>query len=116
METDCGRVSGLSGSPTGCPVTHGSMHPTGCVETAPPLDEQRGHVARSSKKAAQPITYFIRRKNDEKRNHRKEAGHDPDLRGKRSGDPVTVIEAGPCAITQKKTVETDGYNAVQARV
>ena len=27
--------------------------------------------------------------------------------------PVTVIEAGPCAITQKKTVETDGYNAVQ---
>lgn len=27
--------------------------------------------------------------------------------------PVTVIEAGPCVITQKKTVETDGYNAVQ---
>ena len=27
--------------------------------------------------------------------------------------PVTVIEAGPCPITQKKTVETDGYNAVQ---
>lgn len=27
--------------------------------------------------------------------------------------PVTVIEAGPCAITQKKTVETDGYDAVQ---
>ena len=27
--------------------------------------------------------------------------------------PVTVIEAGPCSITQKKTVETDGYNAVQ---
>ena len=27
--------------------------------------------------------------------------------------PVTVIEAGPCAITQKKTVETDGYEAVQ---
>ena len=23
--------------------------------------------------------------------------------------PVTVIEAGPCPITQKKTVETDGY-------
>ena len=23
--------------------------------------------------------------------------------------PVTVIEAGPCAITQKKTVETDGF-------
>ena len=27
--------------------------------------------------------------------------------------PVTVIEAGPCVIAQKKTVETDGYNAVQ---
>ena len=27
--------------------------------------------------------------------------------------PVTVIEAGPCPITQTKTVETDGYEAVQ---
>jgi large subunit ribosomal protein L3 len=27
--------------------------------------------------------------------------------------PVTVIEAGPCTVIQKKTVETDGYNAVQ---
>lgn len=27
--------------------------------------------------------------------------------------PVTVIEAGPCVVIQKKTVETDGYNAVQ---
>ena len=27
--------------------------------------------------------------------------------------PVTVIEAGPCVVTQKKTVETDGYDAVQ---
>jgi large subunit ribosomal protein L3 len=26
--------------------------------------------------------------------------------------PVTVIEAGPCYITQKKTTETDGYNAI----
>lgn len=26
---------------------------------------------------------------------------------------VTIIEAGPCVITQVKTVETDGYNAVQ---
>lgn len=25
----------------------------------------------------------------------------------------TVIEAGPCVITQVKTPETDGYNAVQ---
>ena len=27
--------------------------------------------------------------------------------------PVTVVEAGPCTVTQKKTVETDGYTAVQ---
>ena len=27
--------------------------------------------------------------------------------------PVTVIEAGPCVVTQKKTVEKEGYNAVQ---
>ena len=27
--------------------------------------------------------------------------------------PVTVIEAGPCPVTQKKTTETDGYEAVQ---
>ncbi|MBC5648576.1 50S ribosomal protein L3 [Christensenella tenuis] len=27
--------------------------------------------------------------------------------------PVTVVKAGPCVIVQKKTVETDGYNAVQ---
>jgi large subunit ribosomal protein L3 len=27
--------------------------------------------------------------------------------------PVTIIQAGPCYITQIKSVETDGYNAVQ---
>ena len=27
--------------------------------------------------------------------------------------PVTVIEAGPCTVVQKKTEEKDGYNAVQ---
>ena len=27
--------------------------------------------------------------------------------------PVTVVEAGPCTVTQKKTIETDGYEAVQ---
>ena len=27
--------------------------------------------------------------------------------------PVTVIEAGPCVISQVKSVETDGYNAIQ---
>ena len=27
--------------------------------------------------------------------------------------PVTVIEAGPCVVAQKKTAENDGYNAIQ---
>ena len=27
--------------------------------------------------------------------------------------PVTVIEAGPCAVIQVKSIETDGYEAVQ---
>lgn len=27
--------------------------------------------------------------------------------------PVTVIEAGPCVVSQKKTIEIDGYDAVQ---
>ena len=27
--------------------------------------------------------------------------------------PVTVVEAGPCVVTQKKTIQTDGYNAIQ---
>ena len=30
--------------------------------------------------------------------------------------PVTVIEAGPCTVVQKKTVESDGYQAVQLGV
>jgi large subunit ribosomal protein L3 len=27
--------------------------------------------------------------------------------------PVTIIEAGPCYVTQKKTIENDGYSAIQ---
>ncbi|HCW05011.1 MAG TPA: 50S ribosomal protein L3 [Clostridium sp.] len=27
--------------------------------------------------------------------------------------PVTVIEAGPCVVVQKKTIEKDGYNAIK---
>ena len=27
--------------------------------------------------------------------------------------PVTVVEAGPCAVTQKKTEENDGYSSIQ---
>ena len=34
-----------------------------------------------------------------------------DAAGKQTA--VTIIEAGPCIVTQKKTVETDGYNALQ---
>lgn len=34
-----------------------------------------------------------------------------DATGKQTA--VTIIEAGPCVITQKKTVATDGYNALQ---
>ena len=28
-------------------------------------------------------------------------------------EPVTVVEAGPCYVTQIKTKETDGYDSVQ---
>ncbi|MEJ7586285.1 MAG: 50S ribosomal protein L3 [Ferruginibacter sp.] len=34
-----------------------------------------------------------------------------DATGKQTA--VTIIEAGPCVVTQKKTVESDGYNALQ---
>ena len=27
--------------------------------------------------------------------------------------PVTVVQAGPCLVIQRKTIETDGYDAVQ---
>lgn len=27
--------------------------------------------------------------------------------------PVTVVQAGPCVVTQIKTQETDGYSSVQ---
>lgn len=27
--------------------------------------------------------------------------------------PVTIVEAGPCVVVQKKTIDTDGYNAIQ---
>ena len=30
--------------------------------------------------------------------------------------PVTVIEAGPCVVLQKKNVENDGYEAIQTRI
>ena len=34
-----------------------------------------------------------------------------DVTGKQTA--VTIIEAGPCVVTQKKTVATDGYDALQ---
>ena len=27
--------------------------------------------------------------------------------------PVTILRAGPCTVTQIKTIEIDGYNAIQ---
>ena len=30
--------------------------------------------------------------------------------------PVTVVQAGPCTVVQKKTLEKDGYSAVAARL
>ena len=27
--------------------------------------------------------------------------------------PVTVVQAGPCLVVQRKTVERDGYDAIQ---
>lgn len=30
--------------------------------------------------------------------------------------PVTVVEAGPCTVTQKKTIENDGYEALQVGI
>jgi large subunit ribosomal protein L3 len=30
--------------------------------------------------------------------------------------PCTIIEAGPCVVTQVKTEQTDGYNAIQVGV
>ena len=35
------------------------------------------------------------------------------FRKKKKNVPCTVIEAGPCVVTQVKTVEKDGYKAVQ---
>ena len=39
----------------------------------------------------------------------------PMMKGKyvSEGMPVTVIEVSPCVVAQKKTVEKDGYNALQ---
>ena len=28
--------------------------------------------------------------------------------------PVTVLQAGPCVVTQVKTVENDGYDAIHS--
>ena len=33
--------------------------------------------------------------------------------GDGSAGAVTVVQAGPCPVTQVKTAETDGYNALQ---
>ncbi|MBI3909350.1 MAG: 50S ribosomal protein L3 [Armatimonadetes bacterium] len=43
----------------------------------------------------------------------KDAGGNEVLRRTGRVIPVTVIQAGPCVVTQKKTLERDGYEAVQ---
>lgn len=45
--------------------------------------------------------------------HRQESRHVSDLRRNGKVIPVTVIEAGPCVVVQKKTAEKEGYAAVQ---
>ena len=44
----------------------------------------------------------------------REARHDPGL-GRRENRlvPVTVVQAGPCVVTQVRTADSDGYAAVQ---
>ena len=70
------------------------------------------HVGRVAERDCQPIIY--RRKTKMKKG----------IIGKKIGMtqifdevgnviPVTIIEAGPCVVAQKKTAETDGYDAVQ---
>ncbi|RYD05153.1 50S ribosomal protein L3 [Desulforamulus aquiferis] len=43
----------------------------------------------------------------------KKSGHDPSIYRSRHSIPVTVVEAGPCLVVQKKTTESDGYDAIQ---
>ena len=43
----------------------------------------------------------------------RKARHDPVLQRGRPARAADVIEAGPCPVTQVKTVATDGYDAVQ---
>ena len=52
-------------------------------------------------------------KNNEKGNHWQKAWYDPAFDANGNVVPVTVIEAGPCVVAQKKTNENDGYEAVQ---
>jgi len=47
------------------------------------------------------------------RNTWPQTGHDPIFGDDGSVIPVTVIEAGPCPVTQVKTAEKDGYHAMQ---
>ncbi len=45
---------------------------------------------------------------------RQKAGYDTAFLTRMANSfPVTVVEAGPCVVVQKKTVENDGYEAVQ---
>ena len=52
-------------------------------------------------------------KRNEESNLSYKSRNDSDLQRRRSLTPVTVLQAGPCVVTQIKTVENDGYKAVQ---
>jgi len=66
-----------------------------------------GHVGGS-----QPITYR-RKKRMQKAIIGKKIGMTQIFDESGKVIPVTVVEAGPCVVVQKKTVENDGYAAVQ---
>ena len=42
---------------------------------------------------------------------RQKAGYDTAFDENGKINPVTVIEAGPCVVVQKKTIENDGYGS-----
>ena len=75
-------------------------------------DEARSSCRRRDRNQA--VTKKQEERNHEESDRGQKARHDPDFHCTTARlVPVTVIEAGPCTVVQKKTVETDGYEAVQ---
>ena len=48
-----------------------------------------------------------------KKHFNNKSWNDSDFQRRWSLTPVTVLQAGPCVVTQVKTEENDGYSAVQ---